>query len=110
MDDIFNFVWDQGAHMFLRRNKQNFYIILAVITYSKSTIEVLEQCMKYVQKSVRKNLEQYHRRRSKALIVNSKHVLHLVCSIVLIVNFEQAMSTGLVKIFFIVIKKNYYNG
>ena len=58
-------------------------------------------------KSRRKGLEQYDWRRSGALIVNFKHVLHLACSVVLIVDFEHVMPAGIVKIFFIVIKKNY---
>ena len=48
MRDIFNFIWDQGAHMFFWEQKQNFYVIPAGITCSNSTIEVLEQGMKYV--------------------------------------------------------------
>ena len=58
-------------------------------------------------KSRRKGLEQYHWSRSGALIVNFKHVLHLACSAVLIVDFEHVMPAGIVKTFFIVIKKNY---
>ena len=49
MCDIFNFLSDPGAHMFFWKEKQNFYIIPAGITCSKSTIEVLEQGMKHVQ-------------------------------------------------------------
>ena len=44
----FNFIWDQGAHMFLWEQEQNFYVIPAGITCSNSTIEVLEQGIKYV--------------------------------------------------------------
>ena len=36
-------------HMFFWKEKQNFYIVPADITCSKSTIEVLEQGIKYVQ-------------------------------------------------------------
>ena len=36
-------------HMFFRKEKQNFYIISAGISSSKSTIEALEQGIKYVQ-------------------------------------------------------------
>ena len=49
MHDFFNFLWDQGAHMFFRKEKQNFCIIPAGITCSKSTLEVLEQGKKYVE-------------------------------------------------------------
>ena len=49
MHDIFNFFWDQDAHMFFWKETQNFYIIPADTTCPKSTIEVLEQGMKYVQ-------------------------------------------------------------
>ena len=49
MCDIFNFLWDQGMHMFFWKEKQNFYIVPADITCSKSTIEVLEQGITYVQ-------------------------------------------------------------
>ena len=49
MCDIFNFLWNQGEHIFLWKEKQNFCIIPAGITCSKSTIEVLEQRIKYVQ-------------------------------------------------------------
>ena len=48
MGDIFNFYWDQGAHMFFWKEKQNFYLIPAGVTCPKSAIEVLEQGMKYV--------------------------------------------------------------
>ena len=49
MYDIFNFLWDQDVPMFFWKEKQNFYIIPAGTTCSKSKIEVLEQIMKYVQ-------------------------------------------------------------
>ena len=49
MHDVINFLWDQGAHMFFWKEKQNFCLISDGITCSKSTIEVLEQGMKYVQ-------------------------------------------------------------
>ena len=49
MCDIFHFVLDQGAHMFVWKQKQNFFIIPHGITCSKSTIEILEQGIKYVQ-------------------------------------------------------------
>ena len=41
MCDIFDFLGDQGAHMFFWKEKQNFCKIPADITFSKST-EVLE--------------------------------------------------------------------
>ena len=49
MGDIFNFYWNHGAHMFIWKEKQNFYMIPAGITCSKSTTEILDQGMKYVQ-------------------------------------------------------------
>ena len=45
----FNFLWDQGMHMFFWKEKQKFCIIPPGITGSTATIEVLEQGMKYVQ-------------------------------------------------------------
>ena len=44
--EMFNFLWDQGVHMFLWKEKQNFCIIPACITCSKSTTEIVEQCSK----------------------------------------------------------------
>ena len=49
MCDIFNFLWDQDAHMFFWKEKQNFCIIPACITCPKPTTEILEQGLKYVQ-------------------------------------------------------------
>ena len=49
MCDIYNLLWDQGVHIFFWKEKQNFYIIHGYITCSKSTIEILEQGLKYVQ-------------------------------------------------------------
>ena len=49
MWDIFNVSWDQDVHMSFWKEKQNFYIIPAGITCSKSTVKVLEQGMKCVQ-------------------------------------------------------------
>ena len=46
---IFYFLWDQGVHVLFWKLKQNFCISPASITCSKSTIEVLEQVIKYVQ-------------------------------------------------------------
>ena len=49
MRDVFNFFRDQGAQMFFWKEKQNFYAIPAGIACSKSTADVVEQGMKYVQ-------------------------------------------------------------
>ena len=55
-------------------------------------------------KANKKTPEQCQWRRSEASIVKFKHVLHLVFSIVLIVNFEHVMLVGIAKKIFIVIK------
>ena len=75
--DIFNFLWDQGAHMFVWKGKQNFCIIPTCITCSKSTIKILEQGLK-VSKLTRKTTEWCHWRHSRALFVIFKYILHLL--------------------------------
>ena len=75
--DIFNFLWNQGAHMFVWNRKQNFCIIPTCITCSKSTIKILEQGLK-VSKLTRKTTEWCHWRHSRALFVIFKYILHLL--------------------------------
>ena len=85
MHNIFSLFWFplisfpfQGAHMFFWKEKQNFYIIPAGITCSKSKIEVLEQSMKYVQSHKERSQNNIIWHRSGALIVTFKHVWLLV--------------------------------
>ena len=74
--DIFNFLWDQGVYMFFWKERQNFCIIPAGVTCSKSTIEVLERGMKYVQSQEERPQNTITDIVLGVLIVNLKHVLH----------------------------------
>ena len=58
------------------------------ITFSKLTIETLEQRCETCSKLTIKTPERRHWRRFGVLIVNFEHISHL-CSCVFIVNFQQ---------------------
>ena len=79
--------------MFFWKEKQNFYIIPAGITSSKSTIEALEQGMKYIQSQEERPLGN---------IIDV--ILFYTLSYCFVVHFEHAMPARIVKIFFIGVK------
>ena len=67
---------------------QNRSLSQSAITYSKLTIEALEQRREICSKLTIKTPKRCHWRRFDVFIVNFEHISHL-CSSVFIVNFEQ---------------------
>ena len=65
------------AHVLLEEN-QNFCIILAGITCLKLKIKILKQSVKLCSYLTRKTTERGHWCCSGTLLVNFKHVLHLI--------------------------------